>query len=152
MVRLDTDAGLSNPKCSDPDPILSPSALSGCSPAEESLLAQPGHMGSDSHMASGLIGAVHMPGPYSHPTGHMACGPHHMGHMYGQGCLSVTLCQNREGAEKPQGGAGPKGGYLGGPGFGFTPYVGAEGPKNVQALSAWNHQVSSHEPTQQAPI
>lgn len=147
MVKLDTDVGLPNPHCSGTD--LSPSPLPGHNPANQSFLAPNGHVGPNSHLVSELIGAVRMPGPFRHTTGHMACGPHHMGHMHGQGCQSATSCQIPGEVGMTLGDAGSKGGHLGGPGFGFSPYVGSEGVKNMQTLSAWDHQVSLHEATDQ---
>lgn len=143
MVKLAADAGLPNPEGSGT--ALSPGTLPRLGPTNQSFLAPSGHMGSDSPMAPELIGAVRLPGAISHPTCHVACVPHHMGHMHGQGSRSAMLSQSSGGAKISEGGPGSKGGYLGGSGFGFGLYGSTEVPKNVQTCSAWDNQVSLDE-------
>ena len=105
-------------------------------------------MSSDSHMGSQLIGAVHLPNPFSHCTSYMGCVLPHMDHMHGQTGQSGPLSQNPEGMEvlkMAEGGGGSKGGYPGGTGFSFNPYTRTEAPSKLQSSSVWDSQVSIQE-------
>ena len=111
-------------------PNSSPSALPRLHSDHQAYLGIP-----DGHMGSGLIGAVHLPNPFSHTSGHMGGVLHHMDHVHGQ---PGPLIQNPEGMggfKMAEGVHGMRstGSHPGGNGFGFNPYV--EAPSNSQALN-----------------
>lgn len=138
IVKLDPDAGLTNPHCSAMGPNTSPSALPRLTPAHQSFLVPDGHIG------PGLIGAVHLPTPFSHTPGHMEGVLHHMDHVHGQ---SGPLSQNPEsmgGFKMAEGGngVGSRGGYPGVHGFGFDPYACTQAPSKLQASLAWDNQAN----------
>ena len=129
---------MANPQGPAMGPGYSPSALPRLTPAHQSFLVP------DSHMGSGLIGAVHLLNPFSHATGRMGGGTHHMDHMHGQSGLMGQNPESMEGFKMAEGvhGMGSKGGYPGVNGDGFSPYTRTEAPSKLQASPAWGNHVS----------
>ncbi len=84
-------------------------------------------------MASDLIGAVHVQGPLSHLPSHMQRQISH----------SPSPSQSPEGMGVMQidGTGGVKGGFVGGVGFGVTPYADAEALSKLRGHPAWETQV-----------
>ena len=132
--KFDPDIGMAKPQSPAMASSCSPGALPRLAPAHQSFLVPDGYKG------SGLIGAVHLPNPISHTTGHSGGVVHHVDHLHGQ---PESLSQSPEGMggfKMAEGvhGMGSKGGHPGGNGFGFSPYTRTEAPSKLQASSAWD--------------
>ncbi len=105
----------------------SPSLDSSLQSSDEPSVARP------SHMASDLIGAVHVQGPLSHLPSHMQRQISH----------SPSPSQSPEGMGVMQidSTGGVKGGFAGGAGFGVAPYADAEALSKLRGHPAWETQV-----------